>query len=182
MTVWPLTRCSVRPRGPLGIHDGLCFRNNALPGGFSIPPHRHDVHGAVPPCQGQYLYPQDVIHLTAPGGVVVTVAGGGGGGQSRQGARPQLLVRLPLLPGHAPVGAHRRQPVPHGGGHEGPSLQAVDVHAPQLGHPVGTRAEHVPGEGALLRAAGAGVSGCQQPQHFFFRHVIGTSVVWVNSS
>ena len=31
-------------------------------------------------------------------------------------------------------------------------------------------------------AAGAGVGGCQQPQHFFLGHLIETSVFWVNSS
>ena len=172
----------VGPHGPLPVHDGLCLVHDALGGGLPVQPHRHDVHGAVSPGQGQHLHPQNVLHLDAPGGIVVGVAGGGGGGQRRQGTFPQLVVRLPLPAVHAPVGADGGEPVPFSRGHEGPALQAVDVHAPELSHSVGAGPEHVPGEGALLRAAGAGVSGRQQPQQFFFRHPIKTSVVWVNFS
>ena len=113
---------------------------------------------------------------------MIGVAGGGGGGQGRQCPLPQLAVRLPLPALDATVGAHRREPVPLRGGYKSPALQAVDVHAPQLGHAVGAGPEHVPGEGAFLRAAGTGVGGGEPGQNFLFRHSVITSVVWVKDS
>ena len=172
----------VRAHGPLPIHDGLCLPDGGLAGGFPLPAHRHDVHGAVSSCQRQHLHPQDVRHLSAPRGVVVGVAGGGRCGQCRQRPGAQFFVRLPLLADAPPVGAHGGEPLPHSGGHKGPPFQSVDLHAPKLRHPVGAGPEHVSGKGALGGAAGAGVGGCQQPQHFFLGHLIETSVFWVNSS